>query len=348
MHGLERADVEDLAGTPVEGGVRGEDDPLHHVLAGSRYRHDQTGGRGLTLDPTLEHARQLGGGGREVGQLVEDHRTPPRDRRGFARQPIEEGAPVGIGDVAEARKSLGYGPCEVSPLHLRRRLVRDGVEPVLAAAPLGEDARLADAAPSVDDGKPPSFAPGEPGEPVDLLLAIDEAHYARQYYPGAYKESSAACRPWLVRCSRTSACTARSRKRRGRRGCERRRRGRLLPEIAQRVIGHVGSEAHPGLEEFLDDRTRRCDAALPAREQDDAERAAHRDAERPRAAAVRELVDEPYGAGRRASEREDLRLAGAEVPCLDVRGDHDRRCRVDPRGVPPDGRAADCREVWLS
>ena len=63
----------------------------------------------LVVHPALKDARQLGRRAHEVGQLVEDQRSPPPRGGGFPGEPRQQPTPVPehkIGEAVEAARDL--------------------------------------------------------------------------------------------------------------------------------------------------------------------------------------------------------------------------------------------------
>jgi hypothetical protein len=128
------------------------------------------------VDPALQDGGELGRGGGQVGQLIDDDGTGEAGLLRFAGQARQEAVPVGVIHLVEPGEFLGDAVGHVLALNGGGGFVADKIEAVLAAGPFEEEARFPDAAAPPDDGQAAGFRGRQAKELLQLGLTIDKLH----------------------------------------------------------------------------------------------------------------------------------------------------------------------------
>src|SRR6185295_5370591 len=131
----------------------------------------------------------------EIRKLIEDQWSPPASGLRLTRHSGQQRPPIAILDLGEARQELLERLGKIPPLQFGHRLVRHRIQTAVLLRPFEQEACLADSPAAIDDGQTSIFRGREAVQSSELILTVDELHYAEQHNADRHKSPSPASPP---------------------------------------------------------------------------------------------------------------------------------------------------------
>ena len=123
------------------------------------------------VEVALQHARDLGRGGGQRGELIEGQ---DEAGGGGLEEALEERIPVGVVDPLEAGEATADLARHGGPLEDVRAIVGHVVHGAAFGQSLLDEPRLAEATPAIDHGERGRRRLGEAPQACSLLVAVEE------------------------------------------------------------------------------------------------------------------------------------------------------------------------------